>query len=340
MKKKKSTTSPLKKTETLFRRFPSMRILIVGDVMLDSYVWGKVERISPEAPVPVVTIQKKENRPGGAANVALNILSMGATPILCSVVGDDEAGRNLLWIMRSRGISPREIITSRERSTTVKTRIIGSNHQMLRVDEETDKPLSQEDEKKLREEIKSIIRKEKPDAVIFEDYDKGVITEHLISEIISAARKLKIPVAVDPKKKNFRHYRNVSLFKPNMGELRDGIRMDKDFTDPMLLVPYLEKLRQEQEIETIMVTLSEKGVLAGGKAGYRLIPAHIRNIADVSGAGDTVIAVAALCLAAGLDPVSMATLSNLAGGLVCEKAGVVPVDSKQLAAEASRIDLH
>lgn len=302
--------------------------------MIDSYLWGKVNRISPEAPVPVVTIQKKEHRLGGAANVALNVQALGATPILCSVIGVDAQGQLFLDLLKKQKLSPKGILKSRNRITTVKTRVLGNNHQLLRIDEEIESNISSVETEQLLFRISYLIIHEKIDVIIFEDYDKGLITADLISEIVRIAKQKNIPTVVDPKKKNFHHYKGVSLFKPNLKELKEGLKNDFNHSNIKELKKIVDQFRAKQKIDTALITLSEQGIYVNNKKTKKLIPAHIRNIADVSGAGDTVISVAALCAAMDQDVETVATLSNLAGGLVCERVGVVPIDKKQLLKEA------
>ncbi len=324
----------IKNIEQLFKEFKNLNVLIIGDVMVDGYLWGKVERISPEAPVPIVTITKSENRLGGAANVAINIQSLGAKPILCSVIGSDANGRMFIELLHQMKMTTEGIIQSGDRPTTVKTRVIGNNHQMLRIDDETDGEISINERRQLLTRISELIDKKKIDVIVFEDYDKGVIGKSLIEQVVKLAAAKKIPTAVDPKKKNFNHYKNVTLLKPNFKELKEGMKIDFEKGDLKEIKSAVEKLAKENRVKTVLVTLSERGAFVYNQKEEKLIPAHIRNIADVSGAGDTVISVAALCLALNLSPVTMATLANLAGGLVCEKMGVVPVETGQLLKEA------
>ncbi len=317
----------------LFSRFSGLNILIIGDVMMDSYLWGKVDRISPEAPVPVISVRKKENRLGGAANVALNIQALGATPLICSVIGTDSEGDTYLHLMEEQGLPTEGIIRIGGRPTTVKTRVIGLNQQMLRIDAETDEELIPSETDLLLSEIQTILRNRKIDAIIFEDYDKGVITRDLITAVVSEANKRNIITTVDPKKRNFLFYKGVTLFKPNLKELREGLKMDIDPTQPGSLEKAAENLRSELGCVMVMVTLSELGVFMMSHNGEKIMPAHIRKIADVSGAGDTVVATATLCLAAGLDEFKTAAIANLAGGLVCEHVGVVSIDKERLMRE-------
>ncbi|MGZ5244244.1 MAG: D-glycero-beta-D-manno-heptose-7-phosphate kinase [Bacteroidia bacterium] len=319
--------------DKIFARFKDTKILVIGDVMLDSYWWGKVERISPEAPVPVVNITKREYRLGGAANVALNLRKLGASPTICSVVGRDIEGDILVNQLQEQGISTEGIIYSETRPTTVKTRVIGNKNQLLRIDAEECDPLPEDENFKLTERIKSLMQD--ASVILFEDYDKGSISEKLIQEIVQLANEKNIPIVVDPKKRNFLSYKNVTLFKPNLRELADGLKLDIDSQSTIEEIEEAaQTLQSRLQAEMAMVTLSERGVyIADAKNGY-LLPAHIRNIYDVSGAGDTVISVAALALQAGANTQTIAALANLAGGLVCEKIGVVPIDFDELYQEA------
>lgn len=317
----------------LFNSFSQKKVLVIGDVMVDAYMWGNVNRISPEAPVPIVSSKKRENRLGGAANVARNIIALGATPILCSVIGNDEKGSIFKELLEKREMTQKGILSSEKRITTVKTRIISNSQQLLRVDEEIETPLDSETEEIFIELLLRIIADEKPDAIIFEDYDKGVITENLIEQVVEKANSSNIPTLVDPKKRNFLTYKKVSLFKPNFKELVEGLKIEIDKTNKNQLIRATQQFHEMSEHKIIMTTLSEAGVFISDNHQYISIPAEVRDITDVSGAGDTVISTAALCLASDLSLFEIASISNLAGGLVCEKVGVVPIDRELLIAE-------
>ncbi|MCG8410160.1 MAG: bifunctional ADP-heptose synthase [Bacteroidales bacterium] len=318
----------------IFDSFYQFNILIIGDVMIDSYMWGKVDRISPEAPVPIIMSTKRENRLGGAANVALNIQALGANPILCSVIGTDSKSKTFHNLLKKRELSSEGIIQEQDRITTVKTRIISDNQHMLRVDEETDEELSKSTEEKFINHIFSILETKSVHAIIFEDYDKGCITPRVIEKVVDYANTKKIPSLVDPKKRNFMHYKNVSLFKPNFKELVEGSKIDIEKGDFEGIFSAAQKIHSKLHIEHLLITLSELGVFISSNNSYLTIPAEVRDIADVSGAGDTLIGTASLCLAAGLDQDLIAGISNLAGGLVCEKVGVVPINREQLLKES------
>ncbi len=323
-----------KELEKIFDSFSKVRVLIIGDAMVDAYIWGKVNRLSPEAPVPIVTVDKKETRLGGAANVALNIQAMGATPILCSVIGDDMYGGEFVELMEKQKLTTQAIFRSKKRVTTVKTRVIGNNHHLLRIDEEVESEVEKTDTEQLFSKISFLIKNSAVDVIVFEDYDKGVITPTLIQKVVVEAVKKKIPIAVDPKKVNFHFYKNITLFKPNLKELKEGIKFDFDITNKEILSKVADELRVKQGMENILITLSEKGMFIANKKIKHIVPAHLRNVADVSGAGDTVVSIAALGLALKLEVILMTELANIAGGMVCEKVGVVPIDKEQFLQES------
>lgn len=314
--------------------FTRTTALVVGDVMVDAYLWGKVDRISPEAPVPVVQVTDRSARLGGAANVARNIHALGAKPIVVSVTGDDDQGRALESLLLAEGLSAEGIVRSAQRRTTVKTRIISGHQHVVRVDEEMEGDIIPAEEDLLLERMIRLLDSRKPGVVVLEDYNKGVLTENVIIGIIKAAHARGIPVAVDPKKKNFFTYRGVDLFKPNVKELREGLRIDLKADDAQGVRKAVALLEQRLGNKASLITLSEHGIYVHAGDEAFALPAHDRKIVDVSGAGDTVIAVAALCLAQHLPWKTLAAWSNLAGGLVCEHVGVVPVDRERLLAEA------
>lgn len=323
--------------EKIFDSFNDLNVLIIGDVMVDAYVWGKVERISPEAPVPIVSCVNRESRLGGAANVALNIKSMGATPILCSVVGNDNKGKEFLNLLTAIQQEQSGIVISDHRRTTVKTRFISDNQHLIRVDEEDTHELADEIEMEFINHIKKLINKNNIHAIVFEDYDKGVITKNLIEEITNLANIMEIPVLVDPKKRHYKDYKNVTLFKPNFKEFVEGSNLNLEKGDIEGLFSEAKNFQREMGIDKLLITLSELGVFISNENTYAHIPAVVREIADVSGAGDTVISVATLCLAAGMEARDIAAISNLAGGIVCEIPVVVPIDKKVLLDESIKL---
>lgn len=323
--------------DALFDQFAKQRILVVGDVMIDAYLRGEVNRVSPEAPVPIVNLQKTESRLGGAANVALNIASLGATPILCGAVGNDLGGKTFYELLELRGLSSEGMIKSSDRFTTIKTRVIGNNQHLLRIDEEELSPINASLEDQLITKIKGLIENE-IDAIILEDYNKGLLTPTLISRIVELAIENEIPVTVDPKKDNFFAYKNVTLFKPNLKELKEGLGVEFDLnTDRNGFEAAVAEMEESLNNQITLVTLSEHGVFVKVDEKLNYIPAYVRNISDVSGAGDTVIAVATLCLAAGLSSSELADIANLSGGLVCEVSGVVPIDKQKLKEELRKL---
>jgi D-glycero-beta-D-manno-heptose-7-phosphate kinase len=321
------------KIDDIFKRFESLKVLIIGDAMVDAYMWGKIERISPEAPIPIVTVTNRENRLGGAANVSLNIQALGATPILFSVIGDDSRGKDFLKLFKKKKLSSEGIFIDPGRKTTVKNRVISNGQHIARIDEETVDYIPESLENQIFQSIKKTLDEQKIDVVIFVDYDKGVITPDLISNISQLAKEKGILLAVDPKKRNFKYYKEADLFKPNFGEFRDGTKFPGKKSDLDEILKVAKEYKVRKKFKLIFVTLSELGVLISNGVEKSYYPANIRYIADVSGAGDTVIGVASLCLAAGLGPDLIANLSNIAGGLVCEKVGVVPIDKGQFKAE-------
>ena len=316
----------------IFEAFNSLKALIIGDVMIDSYIYGSVERISPEAPVPVVTVKNKEKRLGGAANVALNIQALGAKPILCSVVGNDRDGDIFKQLLQEQDITAEGIICSAERTTTKKQRIMSGSHHLLRIDSEISTEITSKEEDALIDLVRHKIGE--VDVVVFEDYDKGTITPRVIQEVIRLADNQRIPTVVDPKKKNFLHYTGATLFKPNLKELKEGLKIDFDANNANELQQAVTTLKTRLSLKNALITLSERGVYIDSENEKHLLPAHIRTISDVSGAGDTVISIAALTMALEIPPKLVAALANLGGGLVCEFIGVVPVNKKSLYEEA------
>ena len=338
----------MESTDKLLSKIAKEKILIIGDVMIDAYMWGNVSRISPEAPVPVVAITRREQRLGGAANVALNIESLGATPIICSVLGNDDNGREFQQIMYQNNMDRRGIITSDNRITTVKSRVIGNNMHIVRVDEESTNSLSSFEEEMLLDRIKKIIKNLPIDAIIFQDYDKGNITPAVIEQVTRLAQNKGIFTSIDPKHRNFSNYRNANLFKPNLKELKEGLNCEIDESDETTLTRDLEQaakqLYDKQHNDIVLTTLSNKGMFAcdfrGDAVESVLIPAQVRTISDVSGAGDTVISVATLAMAAGLNLYDAVRCANAAGGVVCEQVGVVPIDKERLREEIDKLNIH
>jgi len=323
--------------DEIFSGFEKLKVAIIGDVMLDAYTIGKVNRISPEAPVPVVFLEKEEQRIGGAGNVALNLRALGAETFLCSVIGVDKAANTLLGLLEESSINQEAMIQLDSRKTTIKTRVIANHQHLLRIDQEDTHSIDETTEILLIEAAKKIIDKG-IDALIFEDYNKGVLTPKIIQELTTYANGKGVFITVDPKKDNFLSYKNVSLFKPNLKELKEGLNLEIDLNkDSNALSQASAMLQKELNNALTFITLSERGVyITDGETPHH-IEAHVRDIADVSGAGDTVIAVATLCLASKLSPLLIAEISNIAGGLVCEHSGVVRIDKEQLLFEVKTL---
>mgnify|MGYP006087384885 FL=1 len=320
----------------LFDQFENTKVLVLGDVMIDAYFYGSVSRISPEAPVPIVNLTKKEQRLGGAANVALNLKSLGAVPIICSIKGNDADGQRLKELCRENGLVIEGLINDYKRETTVKTRIIGNSHQLLRIDEEDTADIDESVEDLVYEAVNSFI--DQVDVLIFQDYNKGLLTAELIQRVIALCTSKKVPMVVDPKFNNFYEYKGVTLFKPNKKEIQQA----ENITDKLNLrdIKVLAStVRQKLNANKIMTTLSEDGVIIINETETIHLPAHARKILDVSGAGDSVLSVAALCVAAGIGDEITAALSNLAGGIVCEQIGVVPIDKDLLLGEAMELNV-
>ena len=313
--------------EPILKQFKNKQVLIIGDAMIDAYMWGNIYRNSPEAPVPVVDIEKRESRLGGAANVALNIQSLGATPILFSAIGSDRNGQLFCELMEKQNLSCKGIQQITSRNTTVKTRIISNSKHVLRVDEECTDPIN---EKSVELELVKLLESNSFDVIIFEDYNKGLLTENLISKAIKIAKKLNIPTIVDPKKEHFFTYKNVDIFKPNLKEIKEGLGVEFDVHSSKQLATNVELVRSKLNAKGILLTLSEHGMYYQDQTNIYKEHAHKRSIIDVSGAGDTVVSVAALALACGLKNEDLMKIANLAGGLVCEKVGVVPIKIEDL----------
>ena len=314
----------------LFESFSSLKVGVIGDVMLDTYMWGKVERISPEAPVPVVSLYQKEYRIGGAGNVALNCQSLGAQVSILSVIGTDTEGVILKELFDTSNIDSTYLLTSADRITTNKTRIISRNQQMLRLDAEVITDLHSDEELIILKKIKEYISSAALDVLIFEDYNKGVLTEKIIQETILMCKQAGVITAVDPKKKNFFAFRGTDIFKPNLKEVKEGLNLLVEQIDQPSMQKIHRQLQQQLNHTVSIITLSEKGVFYQDNTDAKIIPSHIRNVADVSGAGDTVIAVASLVYARTKNARLMAEVANIAGGLVCEEVGTVAISKEKL----------
>jgi D-glycero-beta-D-manno-heptose-7-phosphate kinase len=316
--------------QKLFESFATLKVGVIGDIMLDTYMWGQVDRISPEAPVPIVALHHKEYRIGGAGNVALNCKSLGAQVSILSVAGDDSEGLILGELFEASNIDTSYLVKAADRITTSKTRIISRNQHMMRLDSEISHDLSSRDEKALLEKVQAYIATVDPDVIIFEDYNKGVLTAKLIHEIIELCRQAGVITAVDPKRKNFFSYQYADIFKPNLKEVKEGLNLLFEGVNQPLLQSIHNGLQNILHHNISFITLSEKGVYYQQDGKSAIIPSHLRSIADVSGAGDTVIAVASMVYAATKNIHLMAEVANIAGGLVCEEVGTVAINKEKL----------
>ncbi len=316
-----------KRLNNLKSKFKGLKIAVVGDMMLDCYFWGDVKRISPEAPVPVVEVENEFYRFGGAANVALNILKLGGIPNPVGVIGYDNYGTIFSSLINESGIPDDGIIVDESRPTTAKTRVIADSQHVVRIDKESKQYLNRDTQNKIFNYIKNHINEF--DGIILQDYNKGVLTPSLIEKIIALANKNKILVTVDPKFNNFFNYKNVTVFKPNRKEAEDvlGIKIKNDEDISEVGNRLLEKLNAKN----ILLTLGEAGiaVFEKGKAEKRM-PTKARKVADVSGAGDTVISTLTMAIATGANIFEASYLANYAGGLVCEEVGIVPIELDKL----------
>lgn len=312
--------------------FDGLNILVIGDVILDHYLVGKANRISPEAPVPVVLHEKEEYRLGGAANVALNIKKLGASPYLVSVVGVDFYATKFAELLEQFFIQKTYLVTDKSRLTTCKTRMLASNQHLLRYDREVTTLIGPIIQQKVLNLVISIVEENEIDAILFQDYNKGVLTSELIANVLGIAQDYGIPTLADPKKTNFLAYCGVTWFKPNLREINDGLGLSISEKKPEVtqLLEATNRLKRELGQEHTLITLGAKGMYYSNEDEAYLIPTRIRPIADVCGAGDTVISVVAAAVAAALEPSVIVNLANIAGGQVCEKVGVVPVDKQEL----------
>lgn len=323
--------------DQLFSAFNNLKVAVVGDIMLDTYWWGHVERISPEAPVPVVALNKKELRIGGAGNVALNTVALGASTVLFSVIGNDDDGKTLTMLLNQNNVDTSYLIFSPDRITTNKTRIISRNQQMMRLDAEMTSDINDSEQHALVNAFQLFLDNEQPAVVVFEDYNKGVLTENVIEKMVGICNAKKIITTVDPKRKNFFAFRGVTIFKPNLKEVKDALNVLLDDVNENFLKDIHQKLREHLHHTISLITLSEKGIFYEDANHADIIPTYVRKIADVSGAGDTVIAVASLVYAVTKDIELSAKIANMAGGLVCEEVGTVAINKQKLLKECQAV---
>jgi D-glycero-beta-D-manno-heptose-7-phosphate kinase len=315
----------------LAKDLAALKILVIGDVMLDTYWMGTISRISPEAPVPILEWKSEEKRLGGAANVALNLASLGVQTHLCAVIGNDEAGENLAELLKQNKINFYPLIDT-ERPTTEKTRVISRSQHVLRIDKETTYDLDANNEEKFIQLIKHTVTSQKPDVIIFEDYNKGALTEMVILETLALANSLNIITTVDPKRKNFFAYKNATIFKPNLKEITEALGILDQKTTEEGLHNLNKVLFNKINHEILCLTLSEKGMYYNTKTESKLLPTFAKKIADVSGAGDTVIATLSALYAITKNINLSCQWANIAAGLVCEEVGTVPINKEKFIA--------
>jgi len=327
-----------KNTQSLLQKLRGRRVLVVGDLVLDHYLNGKVSRISPEAPVPVVTLGDNcENSiPGGAANVALNVLSLGGEPVMAGVTGSDSDGESIRELLSEAGVNIDAVVSDPGRPTTVKTRVMGRSQQLLRIDREKTHLLSPAVETELKSGIDQIM--DTVSAVIIEDYDKGVLTPELVKHIVNSSIQRKLYLAVDPKIRNFWSYSSCSMFKPNRHEA--GFALGVNIDSVGKAIDAAVEIRSRLSAEAVLITLGSNGsvLVQGNGREPRHLRAVTRNVFDVSGAGDSVIAVIGLAGSCGIDTVDAATLANFAAAAVCREPGVYAVSPDDILREAGRFE--
>jgi rfaE bifunctional protein kinase chain/domain len=313
--------------DRILQRCSNLKVMVIGDLMLDRYLWGNVTRISPEAPVPIINIEDEDVRFGGAANVANNLIGLNVSPVVVGVVGADKWGKMFRDKLLEKSLQTEGLIVDESRPTTIKTRIIGNNQHIARVDREKKHPISRDTFDKIADFIESEIPK--VDAIILEDYNKGLLTVDLIEKAVSMAQKHNKIITVDPKFDNFLAYRNVTVFKPNRKETAEALAMRVESEQDIRLAG--EKLLEILNAQNVLITLGAKGMaLFGAIDGHFFIPTHARKVADVSGAGDTVIATLTSVLAANGNIREAVIVANVAAGVVCEEVGAVPITSQKL----------
>lgn len=308
--------------------FRKTRVLVVGDIVLDHYIWGKVSRISPEAPVPVVHVTRENLHLGGAANVVNNIHALGGVVHVCGVIGHDEAGRQLLHLLSSQGIGTEGIVVDSSRPTTIKTRIIAHSQQVVRFDRESTLGVERDTHKRIFDFVK-LRMEEGLDAIVLSDYCKGVVTQDLVRDIAKLAKKNKVVVSVDPKVSHFAMYSGVTILTPNLNEASIGSKIEINSEQTLLKAGTL--LLKQLKCDAVLITRGEQGMSLfepGGKVTH--IPTVAREVYDVTGAGDTVISTLTLAMAAGVNKVDAARISNYAAGIVVGIVGTATVTPEEL----------
>ena len=318
----------LGRIKDILGRFDGRHIAILGDVMLDRYIWGDVNRISPEAPVPVVEVRREEITLGGAANVAHNIKELGGIPYLIGVVGDDNSGESIKGLLAQQEIDPRFIILDASRPTTTKTRVIGQNQQVVRIDRETTENISKKIAQMLLSHLRVVIN-EGAEAVIISNYGKGTITRELLSQTLKLARETEILTAVDPKEDHFPLYRGITLITPNKHEAEKAVGFE--ITDESSLEAAGKKLLDMLSPEIVLITLGENGMaIFEPNRCMKKVPTFAKEVYDVTGAGDTVVSAYTLAIASGATAYEAAIIANHAAGIVVAEVGTATVTVPQL----------
>jgi D-beta-D-heptose 7-phosphate kinase/D-beta-D-heptose 1-phosphate adenosyltransferase len=313
------------RVETLLQKMATTRIVVVGDAMLDVYLVGDADRVSPEAPVPVVTVHASRHALGGAANVAANVAAIGAECRLVAVIGADARGESVKTELGDDKLGTQYLVTDPSRPTTSKTRVVARGQQMLRIDEEIEHPISARIMEQLGTALERALRD--ADALLIEDYNKGTLVPQVIERGLTIAKKHGLPIVVDPKFKNFFAYRGATIFKPNRRELEQAMGAALDLAHPDALPEALQKLA----VDNLLLTLGAEGMMLITKDGEVVrVPSMAREVYDVSGAGDTVTAWVGTALAAGADVREAAHIANFAAGVEVGKAGVATVSPAEV----------
>ncbi len=316
------------KLADIVQKLSKQSVLVVGDTMVDKFIWGKVSRISPEAPVPVVEISNETETLGGAGNVASNITSLGASSYLVTVIGDDNDGKNMKDMLKRKNINTDFVVVDKNRPTTIKTRIIASHQQVVRVDKEIKGSFSGGTEVNILKNIEKVM--EKVNGVIISDYAKGVVSEKILKKIIALAKEKNIPVTVDPKIENFKKYKHITCMTPNTKEAIEGMNAKNISTDEDIAM-LGNKILKTLKSESVLITRGEKGMTIIEKNNkITHIPTRAKEVYDVTGAGDTVIATMTLALSAKVDLVTSSEIANFAAGIVVGKVGTATVTQKEL----------
>jgi D-glycero-beta-D-manno-heptose-7-phosphate kinase len=321
----------------LLQSFRGKKIAVLGDLMLDRYYWGSVQRVSPEAPVPVVEVESESIRLGGAANVATNIQSLGGEPVLVGLIGNDHVGKSLVEMLRERNLETRGIVVDGSRPTTIKTRVIAHGQHVVRIDNESKADCPEHLVSRIIDAVRYSIRE--IDGIIIEDYNKGVATAEVIRQVVAIAAKYDKIIAVDPKFNNFTEYKGVTVFKPNRREVEEVLGGKLKTIDDVLSAG--KRLLSLLSAQNVLLTRGEEGMsLFEANGGTLHVPTMAENVQDVSGAGDTVIATLTMALAGGFGIREACVLANCAGGVVVGSVGIVPIEPSHLMAAALRQSNH